>query len=169
MKTDDNSILVGVFKKEAQAKITTDFLKDMGFQDDQIYYLMRGDIADQFHIFDNLVDLGVSEEKARHYQSECKSAHGVLVVRHNGRRAEALNILSLNGARKLNYSSENTKVRTDSTYLKAVLDDNDGTFERSLPNNSSTTHYSGQPESTTRDEMESLNKLLKNAGLDHLL
>lgn len=145
MSPDSHGMVVGIFKEETRAGDAIEELKSIGFRDDQISFAPRKDNSEMYRIRDTLEHIGICQEEVDYYTSEFESGRSVLLIRHEGRRIEALNILFLNGTRSHKYLDVGSNSTNASTSAKAVVIEQDD------------------------DEIESLHKLLKRAGLDHLL
>ena len=140
--TNEYPVMVGVYPYEAQAKSAITKLENAGFGDNQIGMVMRkGDLMPN-HILDDLLNIGVREEEASLYANEFESGHIIVLVRHDGRLQEAFNCL---------YSL----VITDMSITKEPEDRVEASQDASSISSS--------------DEIAGLWKLLKDAGLDHLL
>jgi hypothetical protein len=169
----DSSIVVGVFKEEVQAESAVDVLRDVGFNSDQIGYAGHTGKWGTDHILDYLVSMGVPEEEVSYYESEYEAGRSIVLVKHDGRRSEALNILFLNGSRVHRYLnlgkhvSEDSSDVTDST--NQGLNIQIEASQNSPANNSSKSSSARKTEPEVQDEMASLRKLLKDVDLDHLL
>lgn len=89
------AIVAGVFTHEAQVRRALDALKSAGFDYDQIGVAsQRQAHAD---LLQELLALGVSQERANYYNQEYMAGRTIVSVRPDGREQEALTILRNNG------------------------------------------------------------------------
>lgn len=98
MATNQTSILVGVFEKETQARQAIDALKGAGFGYDQIGVAMREGGAVTTNLLNDLMGLGVPQDRASYYDNEFKAGRTIVSVRPDGRDAEVRNIFNNAGA-----------------------------------------------------------------------
>ncbi|GAC1382642.1 MAG: hypothetical protein NVSMB33_10170 [Ktedonobacteraceae bacterium] len=168
-----NTIVVGVFKDEALAENAIDVLRNADFSYDQISYARCKSSWEMKRILDNLVKIGISEEETSYYESEFEAGRSIVLVMHDGRLGEVLNILFLNGTRKHRYLNRSGYVDKNvldvSVATKNELDNSVETSQSFLSNNPVTNPAACNSEMIVQDEMASLRKLLKDVGLDHLL
>jgi hypothetical protein len=162
LSKDSDGIVVGIFKEETRAEDAIGLLRNVGFSDDQISYALRKDGSRLDHMRHMLVNMGVPEEEASNYESEFEAGRSIVLVRHDRRWAEALNTFFLNGTRMHRYLNiGNYMSRAVPVSGQNELDDQVVASPRNP--------YAGNTQVAVRDEMASLHKLLKDAGLDHLL
>lgn len=145
MSTDNYGMVAGIFKELTRAEDAIEELKSMGFNDDQITFAAQDDNSEMYRLRDALEHTGVPQEEVDYYTSEFEAGRSILLIQHEGRRIEALNVLFLNGTRSHKYLDLGTNGTNASTSAKAAVIEQDD------------------------DEIESLRKLLKSASLDHLL
>lgn len=162
------SFVAGVFKEDALAENAIDVLRSLNFSEDQIHYIPRASSREMYRILENLIYLGVPEEEALYYTSELESGHSIVLVRHEGRLGEVLNILFLHGTRKHRYLHNSSYINRQVFDAPASVvngwHDRQGTSQALSP-----TSAPRGTETLTEDEMESVRNMLKRAGLDHLL
>ena len=173
MSTTEHAIIVGVFKKEIQAKSAIDVFRDAGFGNDQISYIMLNSEERSHSVLDNLVNLGLSEEEVSYYKSELEAGRSIVVIRHDGRRSETLAILLLNDARNYKYLKMSMHASKEpsniSTSARMGSHDQLEASQHSSSISSSKTSATHDEEGLTGDEIASLRRLLEREGLDHLL
>ena len=162
MSTIDGQVMVGVFENEYHAKKAIDDLRNIGFSDDLIGIAVRGGGIVAQSILGNLLNMGVSEEEAIYYKREFEAGHVIVAVKFNCSKKEAMNLLlSQCGTEQLNI-----RVTGMSISQKKNREDQEEDFHNSSsnfpPNNSKT-------QETNSNEIDNMWKMLKNAGLDHLL
>lgn len=170
-------VVVGVFKEEDQAENAIDVLRNVGFSYDQIFYAMHKHSWGMNPMLDYLAKMGVPDEEVSYYVSEFEAGRSVVLVRHDGRLGEVLNILFLNGTRKhryLNAGRHTGKPAPEaSVSLEHGLNGRRETSQAYSSNNalknSAICNTDCGSEVTEQGEMASLRKLLKDVGLDHLL
>jgi uncharacterized protein (TIGR02271 family) len=86
-------LIVGVFEHESDAKSAITALREAGFGQDQIGLALReGGIVTR-SLLNDLVKLGVPQDRAGYYDSEYRAGHAIVSVRADGREQEAANIL----------------------------------------------------------------------------
>lgn len=144
-------ILVGVYENEPQALRALDKLQQAGFNNEQLGMVMRNGGLLPINIQDTLVSIGVPEEEADIYQHELDIGHIIVLVRHGGRILEAFRCM-----------------------FEITITGASVSFQNQSQNQVGAGHDSSSTSPTvshqeTLDEVDSLKKLLKNAGLDHLL
>src|SRR5947209_14147375 len=89
------TIVAAVFTQEAQVRRALDALNSAGFDYDQIGVAsQRQAHAD---LLQELLALGVSQERANYYNQEYMADRTIVSVRPDGREQEALTILRNNG------------------------------------------------------------------------
>ncbi len=98
MTTYQIPIVAGVFEEEDQAKNAIEALRGAEFGRDQIGVAMHESGPAVDHLSQDLMNLGVEEERAAYYHEECKSGHIVVSVRPDGRDEIARTILVDHGA-----------------------------------------------------------------------
>ncbi len=149
MSTIDLPILVGVYEDEEQAKSVVFKLHDAGFHDDQIGVLIhRGGLMIP-RIHEDLINIGVSEEEASIYERAFEDGNIIVLVKHRGRLQEA-------------FTSLYRIVLTDISVKKQSIDQLEDS-QNSSPNTTTNDLQSQYNDEST------LWKLLKDAGLDHLI
>jgi len=150
-------ILAGVYENEAQARCALDKLQIAGFNDDQLGMVMRSGGLLSICIIDALLSLGVPEEEAAIYQHELDVGHILVLVRHSGRIVEAfkcmfeITITGLSAVPQNQSQGQPGAAHNSST---------------NIPGEQASSH---QEEASTSDDALCVWKLLKNAGLEHLL
>lgn len=168
-----DSRVVGVFRDEALAENAIDVLRSAGFSYEQISYALRKDSCELHCLRDNLLKIGISDEEASYYASEFEAGSSIVLIRHDGRLGEALNILILNGTRKHRYlnarNNADRHVSNAPASVKNALNNLVEASQDSSSHNAPTGSAAHNSEVTVRDEMASLHKLLKDVGLDYLL
>lgn len=165
-----NSIVVGVFKEREQAQSAIDFLRSAEFNDEQISIATQEVKGGMYHIREALEKIDVSEEEADYYSSEFEAGRSIVLVRHDGRRSEALGILYLNGTRSHKYLNVDRHVDHNSIGTTASASTYQaGASQRFASIEGSKNSSRRDTQVTEQDEMASLHKLLKDVGLDHLL
>lgn len=98
MTTYQNSIVVGIFQDEIQAKNAVDTLRNAGFQYDQVGVAIQGSQNATANLRTDLENLGVPQDRADYYDKEYQSGHIVISVRPDGRESEVQDILKQVGA-----------------------------------------------------------------------
>lgn len=140
--TNEYPVMVGVYPYEAQAKSAISKLENAGFGDNQIGMVMRkGDLMPN-HILDDLLNIGVREEEASLYANEFEAGRIIVLVRPDGRLQEAFNCLYSVVIADVSVTIEPEDRVEASQDASAIASD---------------------------EEIAGLWKLLKDAGLDHLL
>jgi hypothetical protein len=91
-------IVAGVFNEEVQAKNAVDALRGASFGRDQIGVAMQSSGPAVDRLSQDLMNLGVEENRASYYYEECKAGHIVISVRPDGRDDVVRHILVENGA-----------------------------------------------------------------------
>ncbi len=165
MSTTERQVMVGVFEDENLAKKAIDDLRSMGFSDDQVAIAVReGGFVAQC-ILDNLVNLGVPEEEVNYYKCEYEVGRIVVAVKFNCSKQEVINLLlSQSGPEQLNIRVTGMSIAP--TEEREDQAENIQDCSSSVPSENSNSHEATSKES---DEMTSVWKILKDAGLDHLL
>ena len=109
--TTTQQVIVGVCDDRSQAEQALNELLQAGFGDDQIRYCGHGTSSggilgtlkslftgqDSGRVYDDLVDLGVSEDEANSYQHEFEAGGAIVAVLAGGRMQEASGILARYG------------------------------------------------------------------------
>ena len=114
--TTYSPILVGVFQNENSAKNALDTLKQAGFQKDQLgLALDEGGVVTN-NLRDDLVRLGIPQDRAEYYESEFRSGHPVLSVRADGREQEVNSVFQQYGAQIDNTSMSKQAYTDQQTY-----------------------------------------------------
>lgn len=157
MSAIDLPILAGVYENEAQARCALDKLQIAGFRDDQLGMVMRSGSLLPVCIIDTLLSIGVPEEEASIYQHELDTGRILVLVRHRGRILEAF---------KCMFEITITGV---SGVPQNQSQDWSGAAHNSSTNIPAEQTSSRQEEASTSDDALCVWKLLKNAGLEHLL
>lgn len=167
------SIIVGVFKEESRAIDAIDMLRDAGFGDDQISYVVPEGDERSHSLLDNLMNLGLSEEEANYYKSELEAGRSIVTIRHDGRRSEILAILLLNGAKNYKYLKMSMHASKEPSNISAPArmgsHDRLETSQHSSSTGPSNTSAAHDGEALTGEEIASLRQLLEGEGLGHLL
>lgn len=126
MATQPTSIIAGVFAQESQARAAINELKAAGFGYDQVGVATHEGGAATQNLMNDLLGLGVPQERASYYDNEFRSGRTIVSVRPDGRDNEVANILQRNGAYDYdNRSTANTYARastTDYTQTNAPAD-----------------------------------------------
>lgn len=91
-------LVIGVFQHERDAKAALQALHDAGFDKDQIGLALREGGAVTTNLLNDLVKLGVPQDRAGYYDNEFKAGRPILSVRADGREQEAASILQNYGA-----------------------------------------------------------------------
>ncbi len=91
-------LVVGVFQNEAEAKNALEALRNAGFEKDQLGLALREGGAVTSNLLNDLVKLGVPQDRAGFYDSEYRAGRAILSVRADGREQEATNIIRNFGA-----------------------------------------------------------------------
>ncbi len=107
------TIVAGVFTHEAQAMQALNALKQAGFDYDQIGLAMPGKSSS--NLLNDLVNLGVSRERATYYDQEFREGRIVVSVRPDGRDQEARDILYGNGGYDFDRRTAATSATATST------------------------------------------------------
>lgn len=162
MSTNANAIVVGIFKEEARAEDAVDELRRVGFGGDQITLATQEGDGEIHRIRDTLERMGRSEEEVDYYTSEFEAGRSILLVRHGDRRSEVLGILYLNSTRSHKYLNRDSN-GMDTLVSAQEESDNQVGATQSSPSNRQ------NAEATEPEDIESLRRLLKDAGLDYLL
>lgn len=150
-------ILVGVYENEPQAQRALDRLQQAGFNDQQIGMVMRNGGLLPINIKDTLVSIGVPEGEADIYQHELDIGHIIVLIRHGGRILEAFRCMFEITIKGASVSSQNQS----QDQIETAHDSSPGSlFEK---------NSSRKDDTSTSNDAHSVWKLLKNAGLDHLL
>jgi hypothetical protein len=102
MTTFQNALVVGIFQHETEAKHAIEDLRNAGFAKEQIGFAMREGGAVTTHLLNDLVSLGVPQERAAFYNQHYTEGHAVISVRADGREQDAVNILGADGATGFN-------------------------------------------------------------------
>lgn len=165
MSTTERQVMVGVFEDENHAKRAIDELRSIGFSDDQVAIAAReGGFVAQC-ILDNLVNLGVPEEEVNYYKCEFEVGRIVVAVEFNCSKQEAINLLlSQSGPEQLNIRVTGMSIAPTEESEDQAEDIQD--CSPGIPSENSNSHEAN-PKGT--DEMTAVWKILKDAGLDHLL
>lgn len=108
MTTYQTPIVAGVFQEETRAKQAVDQLDNRGFTREQIGVAQQGRTNATDNLRGDLLNLGVSEERASYYDREYQAGHIVVSVRPDGRETEVETILHNNGAYDMNASNNAT-------------------------------------------------------------
>ena len=94
----NSPLVIGVFQHEGDAKAALKALEDAGFAKDQIGLALREGGIVTHSLLNDLVKLGVPEDRSMYYESEYKAGRPILSVRADGRDQEAASILQQYGA-----------------------------------------------------------------------
>lgn len=155
--------VAGVFKEEILAENAVVTLRSLDFREDQIYHIPRANSRETYHILQNLKYLGVPEEEALYYTSELEAGRSIVLVRHEGRLGEVLNILFLHGTRKHRYLDRSSYIHTLASHTAASI--SNGWYDRQETSQA----VSSGAAPMTEEETESVRRILRSAGLEHLL
>ena len=88
-----STIAIAVFQRDGDAKNAIDALRHAGFQRDQIGLAWHQGGAANINYLNDLVSLGISQERAQYYDREFHAGHPVVSVRTDGRDQEAYSVL----------------------------------------------------------------------------
>lgn len=88
-----STIAIAVFQRDGDAKKAIDALRDAGFQRDQIGLAWHQGGAANINYLNDLVSLGIPQERAQYYDREFHAGHPVVSVRTDGRDQEAYSVL----------------------------------------------------------------------------
>lgn len=99
-------LIMGVFRREADAEQALNALYQAGFTRNQIGFAFRERKAAPQNLLDDLVRLGVPQDRAGYYDNEFQSGQTIVSVQANGREQEAADILRRFGA--YDYDSRDT-------------------------------------------------------------
>jgi uncharacterized protein (TIGR02271 family) len=91
-------LIVGIFQQEADAKKALQALYGAGFEKDQVGIALREGGVVTHSLLNDLVKLGVPQDRASYYESEYKAGRPIVSVRADGREQEARDILGNYGA-----------------------------------------------------------------------
>ena len=165
LSATERQVMVGVFEDENHAKKAIDDLRSLGFSDDQIGIAVREGGLVGHCILGNLVNMGVPEEEAICYKREFEAGRVVVAVKFNCSKQEVINLLlSKSGSEQLNIRVTGMSISPKKEREDQVEDFQD--CSSSIPSDNSKSQEANSKES---DEMTSVWKFLKDAGLDHLL
>lgn len=156
MSAIDLPILAGVYENEAQARCALDKLQIAGFHDDQLGMVMHSGGLLPVCIIDTLLSMGVPEEEASLYQHELDTGRILVLVRHHGRILEAFRCM---------FQITVTGMSANSQQQSQERSETAHAYSTHTPEQTS----SQQEETSTSDDALCVWKLLKNAGLEHLL
>ena len=98
MSTSSSSLLFGVFQHDADAKKAVEALIQAGFNRDQIGLASKVGGNKITNYIQDLVKLGVPQDRAEYYDSEFRAGHPVVSVNTNGREQEVSTLLQQYGA-----------------------------------------------------------------------
>ncbi|GAC1507180.1 MAG: hypothetical protein NVS2B12_22070 [Ktedonobacteraceae bacterium] len=126
MTTYQNPIVVGVFQSEADAKRAIDDLRNAGFAKDQLGFALREGGAVTANLQNDLVNLGVPQDRAGFYNQQYEAGRAIISVRADGREQEVANIFSTYGATGYN--------NAQGDYYGTAMDRNATTTARSYDN-----------------------------------
>ena len=169
MSTDNPGIVVGIFKEATCAEEAVEELKSMGFNDDQITLAAQEDDSEMHRIRDTLEHIGIPEEEVDYYTSEFEAGRSILLVKHGDRRSEVLGILYLNSTRSHKYLNRDSNGMDAPVSIQEGWNDQMGATQSSSSNSWSNNFSKQNAEAIEPEDMESLRRLLKDAGLDYLL
>jgi uncharacterized protein (TIGR02271 family) len=88
-----STIAIAVFQRDGDAKNAIDALRNAGFQRDQIGLAWHQGGAANINYLNDLVSLGISQERAQYYDREFHAGHPVVSVRTDGRDQDAYTVL----------------------------------------------------------------------------
>jgi len=162
-------IVVGIFKDEEKAKGALNILLDVGFSEDQLNIAIYKEGLIDHHLFNDLVNIGLPAEEANYYVREFENGRSIVLVRHDGRQSEAVNILILYGTRIHEYFK-----RGMSDAPHSLDEGQRNQYEVSSSTNSSNKPLSLKVEKTAleeeaAEEMPAWMRILKDAGFEHLI
>src|SRR5436305_1347008 len=109
--TTYSPLIVGVFHKEPDAKHAINALRAAGFDRHQIGLALREGGVVTSSLLDDLVKLGVPQDRASYYDNEYRLGNAIVSVRADGREHEAMDILHRYGA----YGLQGATMETAST------------------------------------------------------
>ena len=96
--TYQTSIVAGVFRDSEQAKRAVEALRGVGFAYDQVGVAMQGAPNATANLHDDLMRLGVGEERSSYYDNEYRAGRIIVSVRPDGRDEQVSDILKQYGA-----------------------------------------------------------------------
>ena len=170
LPTTKRPIVVGIFKDEEKAKSALDILLDVGFSEDQLNIAIYEEGLINHHLFNDLVNIGLSAEEANYYVREFEAGRSIVLVRHDGRQSEAVNILILYGTRIHEYFKRGMSDAPHS--LDEGQRDQYEFASSSNPSNkplSLKIEKTAMEEEAAAEEMPAWMRILKDAGLEHLI
>ncbi|MBA2284645.1 MAG: YsnF/AvaK domain-containing protein [Ktedonobacteraceae bacterium] len=103
-------LIVGVFEHESDAKSALNALNEAGFGKDQIGLALREGGVVTHSLLNDLVKLGVPQDRAGYYDSEYRAGRAIISVRADGREQEAISILR--GYRAYDYDTRTASTQT---------------------------------------------------------
>lgn len=96
--TTYSPLIVGVFQKESDAQHAITTLRNAGFDRNQIGLALREGGVVSSNLVDNLLKLGVPQDRAGYYDNEYRAGRAVVSVSASGREQEVMDILRRYGA-----------------------------------------------------------------------
>jgi uncharacterized protein (TIGR02271 family) len=96
--TKKTPLVIGVFLHKKDALNALKALENIGFTRDQLGFALHEGGPVTHSLLQDLVNLGVSEDRGRYYENEYEAGRPVVSVRTDGREQEAADILQQYGA-----------------------------------------------------------------------
>lgn len=152
MSASERRVLVGIYHEQFQAEMALQEFRELGFRDDQLEIVMYEGGVPAYGILDDLAEMGMPDEEIGSYKREFEAGRTIVIVRCDRPVQDVFSLL---------FGSGHVKIRIANTSVSSQ-----GELENQVeatPNSSSNISLEGE------DAMASLRKLLKDAGLDHLL
>ena len=141
-----------------------DILLNVGFSEDQLNIAIYEEGLNNHHLLNDLVNMGLPAEEANYYMREFEAGRSIVLVKHDGRQSQAINILIMYGTRIHEYFK-----RGMSDALSSLEEGQRNQYEGSSSNNSSNKPSSLKVEKAEAEEMPSWMRILKDAGFEHLI
>lgn len=157
MSPEEFPFLIAAYEDKSYVLHALQKLQKAGFRDEQIDVFMHSGRLIPTHIINDLVNIGVPEEQAVTCENQLQAGRILVLVRHEGRVQEAF--LSLFEVTITGVSVSQQKQPPHQPGAAQASPE-------SIPADEAATD---EAEAMTSDEAESLRKLLRRAGLDHLL
>lgn len=159
--------MIGIFKEEMQAQKVVEILRDAGFSDNQVGFVIPGRKPTTDNTLNDLVNMNLPEEEANYYTQEFEAGRSIVWVRPDDRQLEVAGILILNGTRMHQYFKIS---RSDAPVSPNARGENQHeAFQDSSSNSPSNKPSRPIVEKAKADEMPPWMRILKEAGFDHLI
>jgi hypothetical protein len=100
------TLIVGVFENETEARRILDSLRNSGFAREDLGLALREGSAPTTNLVQDLMQLGQSPEEAQFYYQEMQAGKVVASIRTSDRSQEVRDLLQISGA--YNYESHTT-------------------------------------------------------------